>query len=318
MNFPLPVPPETVSFLRQYGSLYVIGHKEPDGDCIGSQIALASVISRLGKTAYLLNPGPFERQEVMTWDAEFITSPDDAPPAEAAVVVDCSSEDRIGDFINRIRDLPTLVIDHHATGEDFGTARYIRPTVPATTILIASIIASLELEPTENEANLLFLGLATDTGFFRFIESHQAVAFDAAAYLTRFGASPRRIDTAMFHNRSFESRLLVARMIQRSERIADNSMILTYQTTQDDLELGIRRDSDALYRLLLSVEQVRAIVVVKEKPEGCAVSLRSNDDFDVGALAKEFGGGGHQKAAGAFVRRPLTDVLSAFRIRLRT
>lgn len=317
MTFPIPVPPEILEFLREHGSFSVVGHKEPDGDCIGSQIALADVISRIGKISYLLNPGRFERQEVMTWDADFITDPEVAPSTEAAIVVDCSSEDRIGGFADHLRGIPTLVIDHHATGEDFGTIRFIQPTVPATTILVASIIDALGMEPTEREAQLAFLGLATDTGYFRFIEPHQAIAFEAAAYLTRYGASPRLVDTMMFHNRSFESRLLVARMIDRAERIADNSIILTYQTRQDDVELGIRRDSDALYRLLLSVEQVRAIVVVKEKTDGCAVSLRSNDSFDVGTLAKEYGGGGHQKAAGAFVRGPLTEVLSEFRVRLR-
>lgn len=317
MTFPIPAAPEILDFLRSYGSFYVVGHKEPDGDCIGSQLVLASALSRLGKRVYALNPGPFERQEVNGWNSDFITTPEDAPSAEAAIVVDCSSDDRIGPFVDTIRPLPTLVIDHHTSGEDFGSVRFVFPRVPATTILVASIVIALDLELTEREAQMAFLGLATDTGFFRFLEPHQAVAFEAAAHLVRCGASPRTVDTAMFHNRSFESRILIARMIQRAERIADESIILTYQTRQDHLELGSRRDSDSLYQLLLSIEQVRAIVVVKEKPEGCAISLRSNDDFDVGKLASEFGGGGHQKASGAFISEPLTDVLSAFRNRLR-
>lgn len=316
MSFPVSVPPEILTFLRSYGSYYVIGHKDPDGDCIGSQLVLASALRRLGKDVHPLSPGPFERQEIVYWAGRFISNPADAPVAEAAIVVDCSSPDRIGDFEQCIQTLPTLVVDHHASGVEFGTARFIRPEIPATTILVASIIESLGLPITTEEAQLAFLGLATDTGFFRFIEPHQAIAFETAAYLTERGASPHTTDTTISHNRSFESRLLISRMIDRAERLASGSIILTYQTQQDDMQLGTRRDSDALYRLLLSVEGVRAIVVVKEKKDGCAISFRSNDEFDVGKLAGEYNGGGHQRAAGAYICRSLIDVLASFRNRL--
>ncbi len=317
MSFPLPVPAEVTDFLRSNGSFFILGHVEPDGDCIGSQLALGSALTRLGASVSLLNSGPFERQEIVDYKDSFVTHADSLPKVEAAIVVDCSSSDRIGRFFFDIVDeYPTLVIDHHIGGSPFGNVRFVRPEIPATTILISSIIAALGLEISGDEAQALFLGLATDTGFFRFVEGGNAVAFEAAARLVAAGASPRETDETIAYRRSFESRILISRMIQRAERLQDGDFVLTYQTNQDDLELGARRDSDALYRLLLAVEGVRAIVVVKEKNNGCAVSLRSNDSFDVAAIAGEFGGGGHQKAAGAFVAGPLIDVLASFRRRL--
>jgi len=161
------------------------------------------------------------------------------------------------------------------------------------------------------------MGLATDTGFFRFLEPDQHIAFTVAAELAASGASPRIIDNTLSTGRSLESRRLLARLLQRTERIRSGEFLLTYQTAADEKEFGPRRDSDALYRLLLAVEGVRAIALVKEKTGGCAVSFRAIDETDVGKLATLFGGGGHRKASGAFVKQDLASFLPRLRTALR-
>ena len=315
----VPVPDEVVAFFRRHQRLVVVGHLEPDADCIGSQVALADGLTRSGVPTQLLSPGPFERQEIAVYADRFVTDPGGVDPdATGVVVVDCSSADRIHPFEESLNGREMLVVDHHREGRPFGNVHFIRPDVPANTILITAILDSLAGGPRQQEAQDLFLGLVTDTGFFRFLGADEPVAFETAARLTRAGASPRLAAEHLDSGRSWGSRKIIARMLDRVEQLQDGQVLLTYMTSQDELEFGTRRDTDALYRLLLAIEDVRVIGVVKEKAHGCTVSFRANDETDVSRIAADFGGGGHQKAAGAFSTESLTAFLPHVRTRLAT
>lgn len=311
----LTVPKELIDFLHRYSTFLVVGHKDPDGDCIGSQLALGALLERLEKRVILANPGPFERQEIAAREDSFRTTltAEERSSLDAVVVVDCSSADRIGEIAQQIRELPLAVIDHHTTGEQFGDLHFIRPEIPATTVLVHALYKAMKLQPTQDEAQQLFFGLVTDTGFFRFLNPEQHHAYTVAAELTGAGASPREADRLISSGRSMESRLLIARLLQRVEQLRDGEFLLTFQTRADEKEFGKRRDSDALYRLLLAVEKVRVIALVKEKEQGCAVSFRATDETHVGELAARLGGGGHQKAAGAFREEQLHTFLPRVR-----
>jgi len=314
----VPASRDVLRFIEDHSGFLILGHREPDGDCVGSELALASVLERHGRLVQPANPGPFERQEIARYKDDFVSrvTIKDLGRKPAAIVVDCSGSERLGDLARFIEDLPVLVIDHHANGAHFGDVRYVHPEVPATTILVASLIVQLGYLPDRDEASLLFLGLVTDTGFFRFLDAGETTAFRTATLLSESGASPRSADRHLSSGRSFESRRLIGRMLERVERFCDGRVLLTYQTQADERELGTRRDSDALYQLLLSVEQVEMIAVAKEKHEGCTVSFRAVGDIDVGTLATEFGGGGHAKASGAYVEDSLTTFLDRLRDRL--
>jgi bifunctional oligoribonuclease and PAP phosphatase NrnA len=310
----LPVSEDLLSFIRENESFIVAGHLEPDADCIGSQLALGSALRRLGKTVHLVSPGPFDRQEINQWEGRFIQTPESLPPENIPlIVVDCSSPDRIVPFDSHLAGRSTAVIDHHRTGVSFGDVRFIEPEVPANTILVLAIVETLVGSITEEEAYFLFLGLATDTGFFHYLEEYQPIAFDAAARLSRAGASPRSVAALLGSGRSWGSRKIISRMLDRAEPVDNDAVIITHMTLQDELDFGTRRDTDTLYRLLLSIEGVRVIAVVKEKREGCTVSFRATDDTDVSVIAATLGGGGHQKAAGAFLAEPLAVAMRRVR-----
>lgn len=312
------IPDDVLRFLSDHTGFLVLGHREPDGDCVGSQLALSSILAGEGKKAVCANPGPFDRQEIADFEAEFAEpiQIEQLGSVPAIIVVDCSGADRLGDLAHYTDQLPILVIDHHATGERFGDVEFVRPAVPATTILIASLAVALQHTLTRDEAFFLFLGLVTDTGFFRFLGTGETTAFATATLLSKAGVSPREVDSHIRSGRSFESRQLISRMLDRVERLQGGRILLTYQTQADEREFGNRRDSDALYSLLLAIENVEMIAVAKEKPEGCTASFRAVGDIDVGALAAEFGGGGHKKAAGAYVSDDLTTFLYDLRRRL--
>lgn len=302
----LPAAPENlVAFLQRYRSFAIVGHVDPDGDALGSQIALGSALERTGARVHLVNPGPFDRQEITPLEERFAARIGLAP-VDAIIVVDCSSADRIGPVADELTGHPVAVIDHHRTGTPFGDVLFVDPDIPANTILILSVIEALGLEPTQDEAEALFLGLATDTGFFRFLDAGERLALDVAARLVACGVSPRAVEARIASGRSYGSRRLLARMIDRSTAVDGGRGRVTWQCLDDDHEFGTRRDTDALYRLLLTTEGVEAVAVVREKEGGCTVSLRSTDSFDVSALAASLGGGGHRRASGAFIKADLT------------
>lgn len=310
------VPSSLVDFLTSHASFLVAGHHDPDADCIGSQLALASVLRRRGATVTLVNEGPFERQEIREYQHHFRTPQDDQPPPEAAavIVVDCPGGTRLGEVVQRwTAQRPTAVVDHHPGDEARGDVLYIDSRCPAAAILVHRIAGVLGASLTEEEARWLYLGLAADTGFFRFLAAHQDEAFTVAADLVRCGASPRETDRMVSSGRSLESRRLIARMLDRVEALRDGAFLVTWQSLADEREFGTRRDSDALHRLLLAVENVRAIAVIRERADGCSVSFRAVDETDVSALASLLGGGGHHKAAGAKVPGELAHVLQAVR-----
>ena len=169
-----PVPPELLDFIDRHGPFYIIGHKEPDGDCIGSQLALASFLRRNGKNAYLCSAGPFSRTEIMPYESRFLIEAPPERPSEraAAIILDCSSLKRIGSVAETLPKVPIAFIDHHAAGTATGDAIYIDDRAPSVTAMILLLIEAMGGIPTKEEAEYLFFGLGTDTGFFRHLDEH--------------------------------------------------------------------------------------------------------------------------------------------------
>ncbi len=295
-------PQELIDFLKAHERFIILSHKEPDGDCVGSSLALAHFLARIGKSASVFSPGPFKRPEIDAFKGFFSTS---LPGPEvlvgaAVIVVDCSTLERIGDFAEVISGLPVAVIDHHSSGNVFGDVRYILPAASSVSILIQFIIETWGLTPDAQEAEFILFALCTDTGFFRHLEGGSEEVFKAVARLVASGASPKAAHLMMYGGRSLESKLLLGRLLARSEGLAGNRIIYTYETLEEKEAFGAEnRDSDTLYQSLQGVKGCEAVVLIREEAPGeCSVGLRANNELDVGEIAKTYGGGGHRKAAG--------------------
>ena len=295
-------PSGLIDFLNAYDFFYIIGHSEPDGDCIGSQLALGSFLSRRGKEVKLHSAGPFNRPEIAALSQHFNgrINRTSIPDNSAIILVDCSSLDRIGELKEDIQGIPICVIDHHASGNLFGDLAWIVPSAPSVTLMIQMLIAHFDDRPTEEEAQHLFFGLATDTGFFRHLDATGGDSFRAAAELVDAGCSPKEAFLKMYGNRPFEARRLLGRLLGRCRTLFDGRLLYTWETLDDLKSFGTEsRDSDMLYQLLLGTQGCQAAVVIREESPGiCSAGLRSLYNLDVGKIAKDFGGGGHAKAAG--------------------
>lgn len=296
---------ELKTFFDRYRRFLIIGHREPDGDCIASQLILRSILRSRGSEAFALSPGPFVRPEVMNLADKF---DDPGPylnalepsPDTAVVVMDSSTPQRTASLEPLISRYPAAVIDHHASGTSFGSPRLIDSSAPSTTFLVFELAGYLGYACRKEDAELLLFGLATDTGFFRHLREGSGRVFRAAAALTDTGGSPSEIFYWMYGNRSLDSRHLLGRLLVRITAHFDGRLLLTWEELADTEKTGfISRDSDTLYQLLQTTRETEVVILIREEaPSECSVGLRSNPGIDVGKAARDFGGGGHTQASG--------------------
>jgi len=310
------VPSKLLDFIREGSKFLIAGHKEPDGDCVGSQLALTLVLRRMGKEAIPCSAGPFKRTEIKSYEC-FFTSAPAVSAGTRAVIVDCSSPDRTGDLEPFLEGLPRAVIDHHESGRyaagkaaSAGAAVYVDAKAPSATFMVLKLIEALGLELLREEAELLFFGLCTDTGFFRHVGGEGAETFEAAAALIRSGANPKAAFAAMYGGKSLDSRKLLGQVLLRAESLFDGKLILSSEEYEETCRFGLEgRDSESLYQLLQSVAAVEAIVIIRqETPANCTVGFRSRDWVNVGSIAESFGGGGHKHAAGLSIAGTIAEL----------
>ena len=285
---------------------------------MGSQLALASVLRRLGKEVIPYSAGPFNRAEVKPYKNLFSTNPNSIEKnfnetefngtgfnetGFRVILLDCSSIDRAGEISKLLEGHPLAIIDHHENRDTqlpTGIPYYFDVNAPSTTFMVMKITAALGLEISHEEAELLFFGLCTDTGFFRHVERGAAEVFEAALTLIRLGANPKAAYSAIYGGKSLDSRRLIGQTLVRAESLFNGKLILSTENYEEIRAFGLENwDSDGLYQLLQSVEGVEAIVLIRqETPETCIVGLRSRSTVDVASIAGQFGGGGHKNAAG--------------------
>ena len=315
------VPAPLLDFINEGKKFIVAGHKEPDGDCVGSQLALALFLERLGKTAVPCSPGPFKRTELLSYRDRFLPFPSFQELKDYRVLLlDCSGPDRCGDMEKLLKGLPMAIIDHHATDDslglpencsaDYGPADYRDSKFPSVTLMIFKLIEAFGESPNKEEAELLFFGLCTDSGFFRHLSTNSGEVFRIAANLVDAGANPQQAYRVIHGGKSLGSRLLLGRVLARTESLFDGRLLLSCEKYEETQRFGSEgRDSDLQYQALQSVAGVEAIVIIRqESPEQCTLGLRSTDRINVSHIAKKFGGGGHKNAAGLAIQGKIDEI----------
>ena len=293
------------SFIEQHDFFYIIGHKEPDGDAIGSCLALSHIVKAFRKNFQLLSAGPFKRTEINTY-ASFFSSEmtfltEQERQKAALIIADCSEYSRLGDIDGELRNLDTFIIDHHKTAACPENAKaIICPASPSTCILIQLLYEKILGEIPEDCARLLFFGTCTDTGFFRFLDNSSSPIFEAVSRLVKAGANPRKTYDAISSGKPFSSRKLLGILLSKAEQHLNGKLIVTYETMEDTRLYGQEgRDTDALYSTLLATKNVEAVVFLRQESQyNCTGGFRSKDSVDVSLVAAKFGGGGHKNASG--------------------
>jgi phosphoesterase RecJ-like protein len=311
-----PIDEEILSLIRSRDEFVVIGHVNPDGDCLSSQFATAELLSTLGKRAELVNAGPFERSEISHLRSDFLRHVDEELYRRdpLVIVVDCSSVDRIGYLADEIKGLTTVIFDHHSSGEQFGDYRYIVPRSVSTTLIIMQLFKALGVEITQEVAEHLFFGFATDSGFFRFLNAWRGETLRLVSELVDKGVSPNEMADRMSGGKSEGFVKYLGKLIDRSESLMDGRLMISCAYLKDQHTFTTNdKPSDALYGMLLSIKGVEMVLFFKELEDGkTEVGFRSahSSPINVGEVAETFGGGGHRKASGATVALPIEEARS--------
>lgn len=290
-------------FVSLYNNFLIVGHKGPDGDCLCSAIGLADLLRKIGKNAFLLSPGPFVKEEILRFQKHFSDEVPDLDKTDTAVIIaDCSELHRVGNLEEKVADYPRFIIDHHKTADAAEEFSIIRPQSPATCFLVQLIYEKILGKIPEGIAQVLFFGLCTDSGFFRYLEGDSGCVFEAASRLVQAGANPKKTYSEISSGKSAESRKWLGEMFSRMEMLFDGRFICICEDAGVAEKYGsTNRDSATLYDQLLCIKGVEAVLFIRRgdtEPSLSVSSFRSTEHFDVSAIAAKLGGGGHKNAAG--------------------
>ncbi|TAK08285.1 MAG: bifunctional oligoribonuclease/PAP phosphatase NrnA [Candidatus Manganitrophaceae bacterium] len=291
--------PQVVSVLQEKQSFIITGHVSPEGDAIGSGMALALALRDMGKKAEVINKDPIP-QQLLFLPHEGLFSQQKAmiQPADALIVVDSGSFERTG--YTGSDAIPLLInIDHHITNPSYGHINWVLPTAMATGEMIYDLLKAMGTRMTPSIATCIYTALITETGSFRYVNTTSR-ALQIAGEMIEQGADPFRIATALFEANSSGRLKLLAEVLAKMELSADER-IAWIEVTQAQLrKTGTTlEDTEDFVTYPRSVEKVEVAVFFREVgPEQYKISFRSQGKVDVALLAKRWGGGGHIYAAG--------------------
>ena len=284
--------------LRERQSFILTSHARPDGDAVGSQLALAFALRSLGKTVRLVDrdPVPYPYREFPGVSGIELTE-SVSGSADAVVTLECSDLSRPG--VSGLEQFFVINIDHHLGNEMFGAVNWFDGSAASCTEMVADVIDALGVPWSPDIATHLYLGAVTDTGGFR----HGPISertFELARRVAATGINISELSREIFDSFSIGRVKLTGSMLSRMElrhggRFAvlefDDALLAACGATADDTE--------GLVNLPLGAEEVLAVALFKPQSDGtCRISLRSKGDVDVRAVAVQWKGGGHKNAAG--------------------
>jgi phosphoesterase RecJ-like protein len=292
--------------IRDADRFILVTHENPDGDALGSLVAMNEVLARLGKDSLMFMspdefPLPYEYRFFLL-DGLISVPPDDVE-RRTVVFLDCGNIDR--NPADVLRDgAHILNIDHHHDNTCFGTVNHVVPEASCTAEIVWDLMRELGVEPSETIAEALYVGLVTDTGRFMY-ENTGTHAHLMAAELIGAGVDVHEMYRRLYEGIPYGKLELLARALSKVERYDGGRLTITHLTSEDYTAAGAEENySEGVVDHLRSVEGTVVAALVRDllgsdQAGRCKVSLRATDErVDVSAIARSRGGGGHRQAAG--------------------
>jgi phosphoesterase RecJ-like protein len=300
-----------VAAIRERQSFVLTSHARPDGDAIGSQMALGLALESLGKTVRWVDhdPAPAPYRHFPAVDRIEVSSTFDGD-VDAVIVMECNvlARPEVGGLEGRF----VINIDHHGGNTMYGDVNWFDETACAVCEMTAEIIDGLGVKWTPEIATHLYLGISTDTGSFRHANI-TARTFDICRRISETGVNAAELARQIYDSFSLGRVKLTGEMLHAMELHHDQRIAILYY--DDDLlkKCGATTDdTDGLVNIPLGAKSVDAVALIKKQSTGdFRVSLRSKGDVDVRQVAQKYNGGGHKQAAGCNMTGTLEDVKRA-------
>ena len=298
-------------------SLALACHHTPDGDALGSMLALHVLALGAGKQSVASWPEPFDVPSHYTFlpGLDLTTKPADYPvEPDLMVTFDCGSLGRLGELAaaaKRAHEL--IVVDHHSTNDGYGTVNLIDVDAAASAVVVRRLLDRLGWPLNRDAAQCLYTGLICDTGRFQY-DCTTPDVFALAQELASFDLPIAAMNRQLFEEHRLAYLRLAGTALHRATYDGDRRFVATWVTAADLAEYGVGlEETEGLIDLLRRATEADVSAVLKETPDGTKVSMRAVTGFDVGQVAIGFGGGGHKAAAGFVSDLPIPELLEAIR-----
>jgi len=299
--------------LKSSEKILIVSHKNPDGDTLGANFALALSLTESGKyvVSYCDSKIPSEYEFLLKNNVKFTRELGDSEVFDIVIFVDCGDSNRSSRF-KKIKGLTECIIniDHHKTNTNFGHINLVKANSSSTGEIIFEILTKGKFPINKNIAECLYTAILTDTGSFRYSNTNENT-FQTASKLLEFGVNSWEIAEKVYESRPLK-RILIMKEALNSLDISKNGKVATMTVTYQILKKykGNSEDTDGLVNIGRSIAGIEFSIFIREEENGCKISFRSKGNLDVAKFAKEIGGGGHKNAAGAFLKEPLDNVKS--------
>lgn len=320
---------KALKLLNEGNSFIVTSHVNPEGDAIGSMLAVGLVLEGMGKQVSMVLQDPIpqiyhflpacqrvkqppmdDRQEVLP-EQQGLTEQQN-PSFDTAVVVDCEGINRVGKKVVPLVQSASrlLVIDHHPAEAPFGDVEIRDPSAAAAGELVYLLFKQWNYRLTPEIAECLLTAVLVDTGGFRYSNTSPR-ALRVAAELVDLGANFTRVVTEIFENKPVSSIKLMGRALAAMQTTPDGLVAYSTLTKEDfDLAGAVDNETEGIVNQLLFASGAKASALFRETRDGIRVSLRSREGVDVNRVARAFGGGGHVRASGCTLNTSLSEAVN--------
>jgi phosphoesterase RecJ-like protein len=307
--------------LRERDRFLLVTHENPDGDALGSLLALKLGLDALGKDSVMFLGGetgiPQEYELLALEDLRRELPPDAAE--RVLVALDCASATRMGLDPALLERVPlSLDVDHHHDNTRFARVNLIVPEASSTGEVVRDVLRELGVPLTPEIAEALYVALVTDTGRFQYANTTPK-ALRLAAELVEAGVDVHRVFEGIYESVDFAKLKLLARALDRAQVYEGGRIVVSYLLRSDFAELGVGEEyAEGIIDSLRSVDGAELAVTIREPPEPAGaprrVSLRSSrDEIDASAIARQRGGGGHRQAAGFSSAESVEEIVAFVR-----
>jgi phosphoesterase RecJ-like protein len=299
---------QVIDLIEKHNRFAITSHIRPDGDSMGSSLALCWILRGLNKDAevimcdsvphsYSRLPGADEVRVVKDIDRDY----------DAVFVIECSDITRPG--LPALKDQFVVNIDHHSTTALFGDLNWIDSTAAAVGEMIYNLAKAIGAKITPEIASCVYAALLTDTGSFHFSNTTERT-FKIASDLVKYGAQPAKLSQAIFYNYPYAKIMLVGAVLSTLQRDESGRIAwITMTKEAQELSGATEDDSDGIITYPLTVGDVEAVAFFRELPNSTyRTSLRSKNRVNVARVAEHFGGGGHANAAGFTIQADYNEL----------
>ena len=307
--------------IRGHDRFIVTTHENPDGDALGSLVAMTLALRELGKDAdmYLFGEVPIPKEYEFMQFAGLVRGPNPDSSEDVVVALDCANERRLGPENTLLEKAQLVVdIDHHHDNTRFGRVNLIVGHASSTGEILADVFHELGVVLTPEIAEALYIAVVTDTGRFQYANT-TAKALRLAADLVEAGADVHRVFQGVYENVAFAKLKLVARALENAEVFEGGRVVVSHLEREDFDAAGAEEPySEGIIDYLRAVEGAELAALIREPPTANGpthrISLRTTEaDLDVSAIARKSGGGGHRQAAGFSSEASVSEITDFIR-----